>query len=173
LIPWLVFFLITSLLVVPIVPAQADTNPATSGLVARCDVAPASTPNTLTQFGEQAVVPGETLTVKHEVDFAAGTIYQDILKRPDNSTYFASYLETKKLPSDLVIDPASVKLKVNGVEKPLTSGTEPLASGFVLHEIPNGATGTTWRVYFPGDVAAMTTDQPGAGRPSYTVPAPG
>ncbi|MEI2817030.1 MAG: hypothetical protein V9E99_11340 [Microthrixaceae bacterium] len=147
--------------------AAAD-NPATDNLESTCDVVrPESTGSV---GGVAAVVGGEPLTFRHRVTVDAGTIYQDILARPDGSTYVASALELTFPASSLLIDPSTASLTIGGANTALIDGSEPRPDGFVRHVITD-AGGTTVRVYFPGDPSAMLADPEGAGVASFTVPA--
>ncbi len=158
---------------VPTARAYADDNPATQALASTCGVVPSSTPAGMDQSGVQGAVPGELVTVTHTVEFDEGTIFQDILVRPDGTTYWASYIETLSLDSDLVVDGSSAALEIDGLSQTLVAGTQPDATDFVL--VTDGPTAgvTTWQVLFPGDVGGQTGAQTGSGEPSYTVPAGG
>ncbi len=158
---------------VPNAPAFADDNAATEGLTTTCDVVPAGTPVGIDQSGVQGAVPGEVIAFRDTITFAEGEVYQDILTRPDGSTYWASYMELTSLPSDLVLDPDSVNLEIEGTDITLVAGTEPDPDDFVLEEDTTTPGQVTWRVLFPGDVAAMTAAQTGFGEVSYSVPAGG
>ena len=177
----LVVFLLASTL--STTPAHGDDNPATEDLVMTCEVTSDFTDATYSQSGVQGVVPGETVTFTQAVHLDEGDVFQDILSRPDGSTYYASYLEHISLPSDLVLDPASVRLIVapGGSANPLTAGTvQPTIPGsmpdptdFVLETDTSTPGQTLHRVYFPGDEAQMLADQTGHGVLSYSVPEDG
>ncbi len=165
----LVVSLISSLLAVisPIAPAQADTNPSTENLVASCAVVPSSSAGTIA--GLTAVAPGEAIKVRSSLTLDAGLVYQDVLTRPDGSTYFASVIEL--LPpaaAGVTIDPTSAHLTIGGVPTALVAGTQPVPDTWVLD-----TTGGQVRVYFPGDADQMLADVAGVGLPSYTVPSDG
>lgn len=165
----LVVSLISSLLAVisPIAPAQADTNPSTENLVASCAVVPSSSAGTIA--GLTAVAPGEAIKVRSSLTLDAGLVYQDVLTRPDGSTYFASVIEL--LPpaaAGVTIDPTSAHLTIGGVPTALVAGTQPAPDTWVLD-----TTGGQVRVYFPGDADQMLADVAGVGLPSYTVPSDG
>ncbi len=166
-----------------IMPVFADTNDATADLVLSCEVQPLLTPTSSIQSGVQGLVPGEQVQFVLSVPYSEGTIYQDILTRPDGSTYYASYLELISLPSNLVLDPASIDFRIapgssadpvaDGVSQTLVAGPTSDPSSFALVTDTAVAGQTTWRVLFPGDEAQMLADQDGDGDPSYTVPAGG
>ncbi len=178
----LIAFILFVTVLVPAGSATADTNPATEDLVQDCDVRPDSTPVGLDQSGVQAAVPGEWVNFIQVVEFDEGDVYQDILLRPDGSTFYASRLELTALPSGLDVDLASVEFRiapgtsidpyVDGVVQPTVPGTEPDVSDWVIHAdstIPD----TKFSLYFPGDVTQMIAGQPGFGEFSYSVPAGG
>lgn len=156
---------------IPAGAAVADVNPATQNLTNNCVATPSQTTATLANVPSVGV--GETARIGNTVHFDAGTIYQDVLARPDGSTYFASMIETTWLaPAGITFIPGSVELKIAGVVQPTVPGTQPSPTDWVLETISVG-TGTLYRVYFPGDAAAMLADPTGAGLPSVTVPAGG
>ena len=145
--------------------AGADTNPATSTMTVACDALPALT--TGTQAGVPAVVPGETVTLRSAATFSTGTVYQAALTRPDGSRYFAAAIEV--IPDNTAAftpDVATLRLTQDGNPIGLVSGTEPQVGTFVLD---TAAPVGTFRVYFPGDAAAMLADPQGYGLPSFTV----
>jgi fimbrial isopeptide formation D2 family protein/uncharacterized repeat protein (TIGR01451 family) len=157
-------------LVAPATIAHADTNPATSVLGTDCVAAPAV--STGSQSGSRAVAVGESVALTSRVTIGPGDVYQDVLHRPDGSTYYATFIRLRAVASPLAVDNSSVKLTVNGATQPLTPGTAPAVGGFVVDRTID-ASGTTWTVYFPGDVATMLAQPVGTGAVSYTAPAGG
>lgn len=143
--------------------ASADSNPATSPMTMTCSATPAVTGTTVTDSGVQGLVQGEVVEFATEVSFEPGDIFQEIITRPDGTTYYASYIEISKLTSNLeVVDPVNpVTLTINGADTTLTPGTAPQLGGFVFHD-----DGGSYKVYFPGDPSA---EQDGSGVASYTV----
>lgn len=157
--------------VVPIGSAQADTNPATQALELTCSAVPETSVATLS--GIPAAGVGETARIGTRLHFDEGTLYQDIAQRPDGSTYFASVIETTWLaPAGLTLIPGSIQFTINGVVQTIVPGTQPSVGDWVIEETPAGP-GSRYRLYFPGDAAAMLADPIGAGLPSVTVPAGG
>ena len=149
-------------------PVDADDNPATDGFTMSCLVTPDLTPDTVTDAGVQGVVSGELMTFTNEVVIDPGTVYQDILARPDGSTYYASYLELVSLPSNLIFDPAGVQFTIDGAAVPVLNQSTPDPTNFVISSTSAGGA-TTLQLFFPGDEAQMLADQTGTGLPSYTV----
>jgi len=161
----------------------ATANPASGPLSTECVVRADVTPDGTAQSGVQAVVPGEWATFALVAEYDPGDVYQDILRRPDGSIYYASYLELTDLADNLVLDPASVQVLTapggdpdpvaNGTPLPgLLTGTTPDPANFVLATSAAG-TSTTWTLLFPGDEPQMLADVDGDGDLSYTVPAAG
>ena len=105
--------------------ATADDNPATDGFSMACEVAPSFTPTTVTEAGVQGVVAGETVTVSNVVTIDPGTVYQDILERPDGSIYYASYFELVALPSSLLVDPSTVAFTIDGTPMSVLQQSTP------------------------------------------------
>ena len=148
--------------------ALGDDNPATAPLDQSCLVVPAA--STGNAAGRPLVAQGETITVVQRLSFAAGTVYQDVFQRSDGSVYYASVLELDaNLAEGIALDPASIALTLAGAPVQLLPGTEPSAASYVLDSSQSGL----YRVYFPGDVAAMLADPTGHGVPSVTIPTGG
>ena len=148
--------------------ATADDNPATDGFSMTCDVQPSFTPDTVTEAGVPGVVAGESMTFSNRLVLDPGTIYQDILERPDGSIYYASYLELIDLPSNVLVDSLSAQFTIDGVAQALLNQSTPDPSSFVLETVPSGGN-TIYRILFPGDEAQMLADQSGEGLPSWSV----
>ncbi len=174
--------LILAAALVPLQTASADPNPATQDLTQACLARPDATPETVTQSGVQGAVAGEWVNFTQEVTFDEGDIFQDILQRPDGSTYFSSRMELTVLPSNLNVDMASVDFAIApggspnpftaAVSQPWVVGTQPDLTQWVI-ETDTSGTNPTFRLLFPGDVAMMLADQNGNGELSYSVPAGG
>ncbi len=102
---------------VPVTTVSVAANPATDNLVVRCEVTPEQ--STATFGGIPAAGIGEAIRVGTSVEFEEGTLYQDVLQRPDGSTYFASVIETTwQAPAGLTLIPGSVQLAIDGVALP-------------------------------------------------------
>lgn len=145
-------------------PAAADDNPATANLSAACTVGRSSDGEVA---GLPGVGPGERITVSSTLTLDAGQAYQDVIGRPDGTTYFASVVELEPSTSpDVNVDLASARLTVGGAATPFTRGTKPSTGGYVLDD-----TGGRLRLYFPGDADAMLANVAGVGLPSIMVPA--
>ena len=76
------------------------------------------------------------------------------------------------LDSILDVDPATLAFTIDGAVQTTVPGVEPDATDWVL-ETTTTASASTYRVFFPGDVAQMLADINGAGEESYVVPAGG
>jgi uncharacterized repeat protein (TIGR01451 family) len=149
-------------------PAKADSNPSTIGFKPSCAVVPESSVGL--QGGATQIRAGEKFTINSSVDFDAGVVYQDVIQRADGSLYYASYVQLTYSPTvATVINPASARFSINSVSTPLTSGTQPVANGYVL----DTTTANVWKVYFPADANALIANPSGSGVPSHTVPTGG
>ena len=149
----------------------ADVNAATQSLGHACTITPVVTSGVAVS-GADGVVAGEVVTVAHSVTFDEGDIFQDVLVRPDGSTYWASYIETILPATDLVLDPASIEFSIAGAPQPVVAGTQPDPANWVL-ETSSVAGGTVWRILFPADTPALAAAEDGHGTASYTVPVGG
>ena len=168
---------VAALLAVMLVPASnnafADDNAATENLEMACTLTPALTPDSVIEAGVQGVVAGETVVFTTTVSLDAGTVYQDILTRPDGSIYRASRIEITSLPSTLAVDPTSVTFSIDGTPTAVLLQATADPAQFVVDVDTSVPGATTWRLIFPGDEAQMLADQSGFGLPSYVVPADG
>ncbi len=160
---------LTVLVVVGLCGAMTVAAPSSEAsaqeLAAHCTVSPSQTQ--AVNAGVPAVAPGEAITVASEATFQPGVVYQDVLKRPDGSTYYSTYVELNRPASALVLQPDSIQFRLNGIRQPVVSGTAPVSNGFAMESMTSGDQ-RTWRVYFPGDVTAILAGATGAGVPSYT-----
>jgi hypothetical protein len=154
----------------PGVPALAQTAPEPTPLDQQCVVIPAVTQ--AVQAGLPAAGVGETVRAAQQLHLDSGTINQDILVRPDGSTYVASTLVLHSLdPAGTTLVPNSTALTINGLNIPLVAGTGPQVNTWVVNATadPSGI-GTRFELFLPGDAAALTS---GDAAPSYVVPAGG
>ncbi len=149
---------------------SADSNPATTDLASACTVTPEFSQGL--QSGQTAVGIGEAVTLTSSAAFDEGTVFQDVLKRPDGSTYYASAISLRALASPLNLNPSGAQLFIEGELVPTVVGSAPDPTKFVMSTTPD-AEGVTFTVYFPGDEAAMLAAEEGHGVASYTVPAGG
>ncbi|MEI2833773.1 MAG: hypothetical protein V9G25_03145 [Acidimicrobiia bacterium] len=148
--------------------ANADENPSTIGFRPTCEVIPESSVGL--QGGAVQIRAGEKFTINTSVDFDEGIVFQDVIQRADGSLYYASYIQLAYSPTvATTLNPASVRFAIGGASTPLTSGTQPVASGYVL----DTSISNIWRVYFPADATALVANPSDEGVPSHTVPAGG
>ena len=112
-----------------VVPAEAVTDPASGPIDQICVATPTLTADTV-QSGVPAAAVGETVEISQTIDFLPGTIFQDILTRPDGSTYFASYLELHRLNG--LVDAIDPVLTIDDVPQTVIAGTAPDTDDFVL-----------------------------------------
>lgn len=147
--------------------ATADVNPATRLASLACDVESSLSGRFA---GAPLAAVGSSVTLVHRTTLDAGTVYQDILQRPDGSTYVASAL-TVRLPlaSGVEWAPAPTEFTIGGTVVPLTAGTGPVASGFTYQIDASDPAERSVTVFFPGDVATQLSNPSGAGVPSYQV----
>lgn len=157
-----------TLLSVPV--ASADTNPATIAMDSVCSVNRPTTTGNIS--GVPAVGIGEALTAHSRTTFGAGTVYQDVIERPDGTTYFSTYLQIVVPTNELTSSAGAPQLEIDGVPQLLTPGTEPTLGQWTLATVAT-ATETTHSVFFPADAAALLASPTGAGVASYVVPSGG
>ncbi|MEI2651078.1 MAG: hypothetical protein V9G12_02680 [Microthrixaceae bacterium] len=145
-------------------PTAADDNPSTTTLRSSCDID--RTVSTGTAAGLPTVAPGERLTVSSRLVLDAGQAYQDVVGRPDGSTYFASVIE---------LDPVGAS-GATITSRPSRSTSE--ASRRPSHPAPSPRPTATSSLdrrsvadVLPGDAATMLANVAGAGLPSIVVPA--
>ena len=123
--------------------AVADTNPATAPSELVCAASPG------VDLGEVSGAPGaavgDVVQLSSTLSLSEGQIFQDILTRPDGSTYYASFVQ---LTYDTTYFSAAgaPAFTLGGVPQTLVGGTVPDTSAFVLDSSSPGLL----RVYFPG-----------------------
>ena len=136
-----------TLLSVPV--ASADTNPATIAMDSVCSVNRPTTTGNIS--GVPAVGIGEALTAHSRTTFGAGTVYQDVIERPDGTTYFSTYLQIVVPTNELTSSAGAPQLEIDGVPQLLTPGTEPTLGQWTLATVAT-ATETTHHVFFPAEI---------------------
>lgn len=152
----------------PIGSAYATSNPATDNMSAKCETI--ATYSDDAQGSLNGVHIGETIKIANTTTFDAGTIYQDVLRRPDGSLYFATYLDltTLSTTSNIAYNNSSLTLKIAGVNTTINPGTQPVIGTYIYDTITSG-TSTTYRLYFPGDSTALLADPDGSGVTSVSL----
>jgi uncharacterized repeat protein (TIGR01451 family)/fimbrial isopeptide formation D2 family protein len=158
--------LLLAQLLVPVEPVAADDNPATAAMSHSCELQRPVTEGL--QLGIPGVSVGETVTVVSRANFGEGTVYQDMIQRPNGSSVVASYLElTVANSAGVGFDSSTVGVSVDGSPAPTSIGTLPAADSWVIHEV----TPRKFRAYLP---AAVDPSDPTQGAvASLTVPSTG
>jgi|GEM_PF-5348744 len=141
-----------------------------AALTTECAVTPQQTQGVVAS-GAPAGVPGETVVVT-STTVTDRDVYQDILTRPDGSTYFAAYLELEVDPHAQLVNWSAPMLTIDGNSVELVAGTQPADGRWVFENSSNDAAHPSYRVWFPADATAMLA-QPTPRTPVLAYPVDG